>query len=383
MTKKRAAAFAGVLVGNMSDNAGTRVKYAGLLSALARQVSLGVLADANLYGIRRILNAARSFHPNPTLWKARFYQNVGGFRSRSRRAVQELEASRQEFDFIFQIGVTFDARWQEFPAPSLIYTDYTGVLATGNAHLGRGLSCPREQAEWNRLEAQALWRADHVFTRSDHVRKSVINDYGLPAERVTTVGGGVNFDALPALPERGLAAPTLLFIGRDFVRKGGDLLLRAYSELRKSCPAARLLMVTDGPVASGLPLAGVEFITPTYDRAVIASLYRQADIFVLPSRLETWGDVLLEAMAFGVPCVGVSGDAMEEIIVDGKTGFVVAPGDAAALGVALLRLGLDSKLRVDMGKASRRVVEAGFLWDQVVARMLPTIRHIVHERGLE
>jgi len=127
-------------------------------------------------------------------------------------------------------------------------------------------------------------------------------------------------------------------------------------------------------VPAGLPLDGVEVVAPTYDREFIANLYRRADIFILPSRLETWGDVLLEAMAFGLPCVGVSGEAMDEIIENGKTGFVVPPENVEALSGAIGQLIGDKSLRVGMSRAARRRVEEIFTWDHVVERMFPLMR---------
>ena len=93
--------------------------------------------------------------------------------------------------------------------------------------------------------------------------------------------------------------PTALFIGQDFHRKGGDLLLSAFAQVRQHVPQARLLCLTKGPIPAELPLDGVEVFEAEWDRDLVKQLYHQADLFVLPSRLETWGDVLLEAMAYG------------------------------------------------------------------------------------
>ncbi|MBI4771651.1 MAG: glycosyltransferase family 4 protein, partial [Chloroflexi bacterium] len=205
-------------------------------------------------------------------------------------------------------------------------------------------------------------------------RQSVINDYGIPPQRVTAVGGGLSLGALPELPTRRPAAPlTVLFIGAELRRKGGDVLLQAFARTRAELPGARLLCLTRGPIPPELPMDGVEVIAPTWDREVILGLFRRADLFALPSRLETWGDVLLEAMAFGLPCIGVSGQAMEEIVEHERTGLIVPPDDVPALAAAMTRLLRDPALRQTWGSAGRQRVETLFTWDKVVDRFAPVI----------
>ena len=225
------------------------------------------------------------------------------------------------------------------------------------------------------------------------MRASIIQDYGLPPERVISVGGGVNFAPLPPLGQApqapGRPGPVILFIGKEFQRKGGDLLLQAFAQVRQAYPQARLTLLTEGqptlppslqppsPAAFDADLLqqGIHLVAPTWDRLAIAALYQQADIFVLPSREETWGDVLLEAMAYSLPCIGVTGDAMSEIILHDITGLVV-PADPIALAGALQQLLSDPARRVQMGQAARQRVEAEYTWDGVVQKMLPHLQRL-------
>ncbi|TLM77142.1 MAG: glycosyltransferase family 4 protein, partial [Actinobacteria bacterium] len=311
------------LIGDVDNEPFARVKYGHLLDALRRSFAVDA-CDATLRGLPRLFNALLAFAPQRRRWKERFYQNLPAFELRSAGVARALLKRAGAVDLVLQIGVLYDACRGTIPA--VIYTDYTAVLAGRRPELGRSPLTPDERRRWIALEGAAFQRAAHVCTRSEFVRASLVDDYGIPPDRVTAVGGGVNLAPLPVLvPRPANAAPTALFIGKDFYRKGGDLLLSAFAEVRRQLPRAQLLMLTEGPIPADLDLGGVEIIPPTWDRTLIQSLYRRADCFVLPSRLETWGDVLLEAMAFGLPCIGVTGEGMGELIADQHTGLLVPP----------------------------------------------------------
>lgn len=358
----------GALIGDIQREAFARVKYGGLFHALAQEVDLLAVHDATLRGLARYLNLAQTFQSNRARWKERFYKNLPAFHLRSRQVRDFLKGWTGKADFCLQLGVMFDASG---PIPSIIYTDYTAALSARREEAGRSPFSPDQRRKWLKLERGAFEHAHHICTRSALVRRSVIDDYGIAPEKVSTVGGGVNFAELPEVPDRsGRNTCTVLFIGKEFARKGGDLLLEAFAQIRHDRPNLCLKMVTGGPIPAGLPLEGVEVIAPTWDRTVIAQRYAEADLFVLPSRLETWGDVLLEAMAYGLPCVGVRGQSMEEIITEGVTGRLAEPEDAASLAAVMAEIIDAPAARMEAGQQARRVVEQKFTWAAVAKRLI-------------
>lgn len=366
------------LIGDIENEPFARVKYGGLIHALMRKYSLAV-CDATLRGVPRFVNALETFSPNRKVWKERFYQNTRAFKARSKVVARALRKQGGDIDLIFQIGVLYDVDWKKSGTPYVIYTDYTSTLASRKPDLGRSPQKGTELLEWIALERNAYQRAMHIFTRGEFVRASLIDDYHIPAERVTTIGGGVNLEPLPAVrAQKERDFPTVLFIGKEFHRKGGELLLRAFHEARKIIPDARLMMVTDGPLPKDIPIENVEFFAPSWDRDFIGSLYERADCFVLPSRLETWGDVLLEAMAYGLPCIGVTGEAMGDIIDHHKTGLLIPPENVEELTRALIDLLTHEDFRKQYGAAGRQRVENYFTWDQVVARIYPIIQTTIN-----
>jgi glycosyltransferase involved in cell wall biosynthesis len=365
------------LVGDVRREPGARVKYGFLLEALQKRFQLAAVFDATLRGAPRLLNALRVFHFDRRRWKERFYQNVPAFKARSRKAARALRREKDRVNVVFQISTLFNACCEDAKTPALIYTDYTARLSAKKPDGGRAPYDGAQHQAWVDLERQTFERAAHIFTRARFVRDNIVSEYGIDPRRVSVVGGGVNLPALPELNSGRLFSPTVLFIGKDFYRKGGDILLRAFAAARERVPEAALLLVTADPVPESAPLAGVEVIPATWDRERIQSFYHRASIFVLPSRLETWGDVLLEAMSYGLACIGVQGDAMEEIIDDGETGLIVPAQDEAALASALIRLLAEPSLCRTLGSAARRQVETRFTWDRVVEKMEPIIWDIV------
>lgn len=364
----------GALVGDIVREPGARTKYGLFFEAVAEHFPLVDVYDASLRGMARMVNAMQVVHPNTQRWKERFYQNLPAYRARSRQAADYVRSMQDRADLVLQVGVLFDTCWKGAILPNLIYTDYTMHLSAQKPGLGRSPLTYKQCQAWIELERRAFDRSIHICTRSKRTRDSIVNDYGIAAERVTVIGGGVNFRTLPEIvPVFGPHEPTILFIGKDFYRKGGDVLLRAFSKVQAQIPNARLLLLTGQSIPDNLPLDGVEVIKPTWDRNAIAALYRRADVFVLPSRLETWGDVLLEAMTYGLPCIGVTGEAMDEIIEHGTTGLTVPPDDVDALAAALILLLSNSSLCVQWGKNARRRVEEEYTWDHVGARLANVI----------
>lgn len=380
MTETRRARVLLALVGDIEREIAAHVKYGYFARALAQECGEVIPVDATLRGLARLWNAALVFHPNQHIWRERFWKNIYTFQSRSRRVARAVQ--RHKPNLVLQLGAVFDASLYQTLAPVVIYTDYTARLSARRADAGRSPFTPAQRQRWLALESAAYQRAHHVFARSQMVLDSLVGEYQVPAEKISIVGGGVNFSALPELSgqARPTEEPIALFIGKEFLRKGGDVLLQAFALARREFPAARLALVTGERIPPGLPMAGVDLLAPTWERDSLMELYRHSDIFVLPSRLETWGDVLPEAMAFGLPCVGVQSDAMGEIITGAETGLIVPPEDPKALAAALLRLFRDPELRARMGRAGRRRVENLFTWERVAAAMCPVIERVIQQR---
>jgi len=169
--------------------------------------------------------------------------------------------------------------------------------------------------------------------------------------------------------------PNVLFVGRHEPRKGLLHLLKAHRILRKTGSDARLLVVGSGPqerearrYVATRGLQGVEFIGRVTDDQK-AQLFRTADVFVSPATGgESFGIVLLEAMAAGAPVVCSDIHGYKGVVRRGREGLLVPPREPRALAVAIDRLLSDAGLREQMGAAGQARAEE-FSWPRVTAKV--------------
>ncbi len=169
--------------------------------------------------------------------------------------------------------------------------------------------------------------------------------------------------------------PNVLFVGRHEPRKGLLDLLKAHRILRKTGPESRLLVVGSGPqerearrYVATRGLNGVEFLGRVSD-AEKAQLYRTADVYASPATGgESFGIVLLEAMAAGTPIVASDIHGYKGVVRRGREGLLVPPRQPRELAIAIDRLLRDPALREQMGAAGQARAEE-FSWPRVTAKV--------------
>lgn len=177
-------------------------------------------------------------------------------------------------------------------------------------------------------------------------------------------------------PER----PAVLFVGRLERRKGLEPLVRAFTRLKGDRPEVRLLVVGDGPERRRceelLPprlRADVTFLGRV-DHDVLPRCYASADVYASPALGgESFGIVLLEAMAAGVPLVASDIPGYRSVARDGEQGRLVPPDDPGALADALGALLDNAALRAAMGRAGRRTAQA-YDWPEIAAQAAAAYR---------
>ncbi len=220
--------------------------------------------------------------------------------------------------------------------------------------------------------ASVLRHAACVVVFTEEQRTAVTARYRLDPAQVAVVPNGVDpafFASFPGGPRPPGARPRLLFAGRLSVQKNIPLLLHALAGVSGQFET---VLAGDGELgpalratAAGLGLRHVRFCGRA-DGAALRALYRAADVLVLPSEREGMPLVLLEAMAMGLPVVGTDIPGIRGLVADGQNGFLVPPGDPAALRAALLRMTTDPERYQRMAAAARERARQ-YTWERAGA----------------
>jgi glycosyltransferase involved in cell wall biosynthesis len=235
-------------------------------------------------------------------------------------------------------------------------------------------NCRGGAAPWRQHE-RWLWPcADHILCNSSILKDLLVSRYGLPPARLTVVHNGVDTEFFQPNPNgRGQGPPVLLTVARLVPDKDHDTLLTAFGHLAAQHPGAELRLVGNGPRRQALEQKvqdlglsdRVKFLPVGQD---LRHLYHQADVFVLSSVAEALPNVVLEAMAAGLPVVSTRVGGVPEAVVPEATGLLVSPRDATGLAAALGCLLDEPGVGRLMGRRGRERVVAQFSFAAMVRR---------------
>ena len=293
--------------------------------------------------------------------KYAFFRTAFVFRWIKRVMSERIDPDQHAFSF--QIQSLFDA---SVPGvPNFVYTDHVHLE---NLKFDGFTTDDLYSSGWRACEREIYHNAAKVFTWSSNVSRALIEDYQMDPERIACVYTGSN----SPVPQAQLADPVryerkeILFIGLDWQRKGGPILLRAFRKLRERHPGATLT------VASRVPgdedLGGVNYVgLLPLDK--IPEFYARASVFCMPTQLEPFGNVFVEAMWHQLPIVATRVGALPDIVEDGVNGFLVPPGDADVLADRLSELLDDPERCARMGMASRERAAGRYDWPLVARDM--------------
>jgi glycosyltransferase involved in cell wall biosynthesis len=295
-----------------------------------------------------------------------------GLRARTALANLSRGARLDALLFHTQVPAVLCADWLR-RVPSIVSLDATPLqydqLGTQYDHAA-GTSWA-ERAKW-KLNHACFQAARHLVAWSRWARHSLIEEYGIPADKITVVAPGVDLRAWrrPAPRKAGQGPLRLLFVGGNFARKGGTQLLEAFRALRPR--GAELHLVTQTPLAPEPGLFVYHDIQP--NSAELRALYHSCDIFVLPTLGDCLPLVLAEAAAAGLPTISTTIAAIPEIVRDGDTGLLVPPGDVRALEDALQRLLQQPELRQRLGERAASLAAREHDLQKNVGRLLDLLK---------
>ena len=224
------------------------------------------------------------------------------------------------------------------------------------------------------LERRIYERAQAVITKSEWAAESVLVDYGIDPAKVRVHPFGILPGPRP-VPQPA-HRPVLVFVGTTMARKGGLMVLDVWR--RSLRDRADLVLVTKDRVPPEPGLRVISDIEVGDGR--INEVLETSSVFAFPSTMDASPHVVFEAMAHGLPVVVCRSGGMAEQVVDGTTGFVVAPDDSQALTAVLAKLVDDPGLAHHMGAEGRAAVERHFDMSRQVGPFLDILREVAGHR---
>jgi glycosyltransferase involved in cell wall biosynthesis len=262
-----------------------------------------------------------------------------------------------------------------------VITCHTAMGSPFSIFLQRSLGLTPSKAD----RLIAVSRASARFSRS----------LGFPEKRITVVQHGVDLscfngeiDAFAMRQELGIGdEPLVVTAVRLIKRKSPDLLISAFARVLKVVPDAKLVIAGSGREEdnlsrqiNSLDITNSVFMVGRLTKEKVAKLMAAADVFVLPSKMESFGLSLLEASAAGVPVVCSNAGGVPEIFQDGFNALLYPPGDDNAMAKAIICLIQDKELAK---KISANAVETAskFTWEMTAERTLQVYEEVLQENA--
>jgi glycosyltransferase involved in cell wall biosynthesis len=286
--------------------------------------------------------------------------------------------------------------------PALIHVnDIWWVPQTLRARAGSGGSLiplvahVRQGIESRKVRLYELDQADLVMAVSHRVERS-LQEGGVRPERIETVHSGLdlrkiqdNGDPLTVRSRFGISpdVPLLGTVANLFHVKGLDMMIKAMPAILRLSPRCHYIIVGKGDVAYETELRdltkrlGVDgHVHFAGFQESVYPILEALDLYVHPARMEGFGIALLEAMAMGRAVVATRAGGIPEIVIEGETALLVAPGDPEALASAVSALLGDPMRRTAFGKAGRRRVEERFTVEVMMGTITRAYARLLESR---
>lgn len=227
-----------------------------------------------------------------------------------------------------------------------------------------------EQATTGGLKKALIWKltnglyetCETIITPSEMIKQELL-EHGVK-KPIAVISNGMDFTlfrngAVKEAPQR---PPRLIHVGRISFEKNVEIVLRALALLKERFPGISLDVYGDGPALTSMKIEA-RHLGLLHDvtfhgfvsRETLPDVYPNYDLFLTASTMETQGLVVLEAMACGLPCVGVNAFALPELIQEGRNGYVVQPGHHIDMADRVERILKDPVLYRDFSRQSLEI----------------------------
>ncbi len=313
---------------------------------------------------------------------------------RDRRALHSLERRLREEQYDIVHTHTSKAGYL-----GRLAADHAGapiIVHTPHGHIFGGYFSRPVTWFYTMLERHAARVTDRFIALTQRGIEEHLKQHIGRREQWRAIFSGIDIAPFDAAIERRAATRQALGIREDEILVGGvgrlepvkgfTYFVEAAHAAAYAMPGLKFILAGDGSLRDKLEQqaealgARMQFLGLRHD---VPDLMAALDIFVLPSLNEGMGRVLLEAGAAGAPSVATAVGGVPDIIVDGKTGVLVAPREPAALARAILELAHDASLRTSMGGAARARIAPAYSIESMVRQIEDVYEELIEEKRLE
>jgi glycosyltransferase involved in cell wall biosynthesis len=362
------------VVGRVASEKGKRRSLAGIRPDLVRDI--GPITDLVLYALKgaglRRLRESMMFRANRA-----FSRRVAKTAAGSADVLIAFDTSARDAFTALQGSPTL--RVLDLSHPHVQGFRILEEEAKRDPEWAPSSDAPLDPAEIERCRQEELL-ADHLLAASSFSRECAIAD-GVPEERISVVPYGVDLDRFkPAIAERDRRGPLrLLFVGQVGQRKGIRYLLDAVRRFSAQHVTLDVVGALLGPKHLYTSVPANVTLHGRVGEDALTEWYQRADVLILPSLVEGFGLVLLEAMASGLPIIASEHTAARDLVEHGKQGFVVPVRSPDAIARAIDEL-LSSARRLDEMKAAARARAEQYPWGRYTQGICATIRALAQAR---
>lgn len=312
-------------------------------------ILLSIMAVLREYGVDFLRGRKSIFSLKKFIYHTSFSMNY--FNGKIKRKL-----INNKYAFIFQTQSVFDSSNPH--TPNFIYLDHTNLNNLNYKYIK-----PEEylsSSRYLKLEHQIYTKATLLFVMSENIKDSLVKQYGISEDKIKMVYAGSNSKINKEVNQQKYASKNILFVGKDWERKGGPLLIEAFKIVQQSIPDAKLTILGSTP-SSQLKNCTIHGDVPLEQ---VSKYYNQASVFCLPTKREPFGIVFIEAMLNRLPIVTNSVGATPELVINGENGYLLN-NQVNEYAHALITLLNNPALCEQYGTKSYEIASQSYNWDNV------------------
>ena len=302
------------------------------------------------YGVD-FLTGVKKFRNIFTFFKSTSYF-VNIFRKHTVKAIYE-----GNYYFVFQLQSLFNGVARG--VPHFVYSDH---ITLANYHYPN--INPRQYARSSRfvkIERALYQQSLRCFTMSSNISELIVKEYKVQESKVKCVYAGNNVKIDFNAKKHTYAQKTILFVGVDWKRKGGPVLLKAFEKVLMEVPDARLITIGCKPDTYDVKNVSVKGKLKLEE---LPEYFSNATVFCMPTMREPFGLVFVEAMVYRLPIVANNIGALPDMVKNGVNGYLI-DNDVSEYAKALIKLLKDQDLCKQLGENGYNIAMENYIWDKV------------------